>query len=111
MDAQWARDQAFLARANSDGAAIFGLYRNHPMVRPFNFRRGTSLFKGVEDWRDLGSMTETARLELIRDPRVTSAASVGLGPSDHGPCKGRDHPAAPDGHRLRQDFDGSRCDG
>lgn len=95
MDAQWERDQAFLARANSDGAAIFGLYRNHPMVRPFNFRRGTSLFKGVEHWRDLGSMTETARLELIRDPESRTRLRWGLDHPITDPAKGATTPPPP----------------
>ena len=95
MDAQWASDQAFLANATTDGAAIYGLYRNHPMVRPFNFRRGTSLFKGVEVWRDLLTMPEADRLTLMRDPAARARLRGGLDHPITDPALGATTPPPP----------------
>lgn len=95
MDAQWARDQDFLARATADGAAIYGLYRNHPMVRPFNFRRGTSLLKGVDLWRDLPAMTEPERLSLVRDAAARPRLRHGLDHPITDPAMGATTPPPP----------------
>ena len=66
MDVQWERDKAFLDRAASAGAAVHALYRNHPMVRPFDFVRGTSMFKGTEHWRDLADIDVAECLVRVR---------------------------------------------
>jgi hypothetical protein len=50
----WTNQQSFLARARAQGAAIFSLLRNQPFMRPFNWKRGTSLFDGVFHWRRAG---------------------------------------------------------
>jgi N-acyl-D-amino-acid deacylase len=36
-------------------------------MRPFNWRRGTSLFDGVFEWRDLSALTPAERLARLRD--------------------------------------------
>ena len=78
MDAQWQSDQAYLESSSRAGRAIYSIYRNHPMVRPFNWVRGTSLFKGVEHWRDFPSLTERELAERVTTPewRVRLADSL-----------------------------------
>ena len=78
MDAQWQNDQAFLDSSSQAGGAVYSIYRNHPMVRPFNWVRGTSLFKGVEHWRDFPSLTERELSERVTNPewRVRLADSL-----------------------------------
>ena len=70
----WADQQAFLARARAQGAAVFSLVRNQPFMRPFNWKRGTSLFDGVFHWRELSRKTEAERLALLRDPEFRRQA-------------------------------------
>ena len=68
LDAQWEADQAFLDDASRAGHAIYSIYRNHPMVRPFDWLRGTSLFKGVYHWRDFPQMSAAEVLERVSAP-------------------------------------------
>ena len=92
MDAQWERDQEFLARATADGAAVFALYRNHPMVRPFDFERGTSLLNGVEHWRDLPTLSESERLERVYSPQRRDAMRWAFDHPITDPAKGSTTP-------------------
>ena len=102
MDAQWERDQAFLDASTRDGAAIYGLYRNHPMVRPFNFRaalrcsRASSTGGTSRDVRADGSPIRDDHRPMAGAPRRLA------GPPDHRSGPGRDDAAAADGHRLRR---------
>jgi len=68
LDAQWQEDQAFLEESSRSGNAIYSIYRNHPMVRPFDWMRGTSLFKGVFHWRDFQHMSHREVLERVASP-------------------------------------------
>jgi N-acyl-D-amino-acid deacylase len=66
--AQWAESTRFLAEARRQGAAIFSVLRTQPFMRPFNWKRGTSLFDGVFRWRDLSGLPFDERLQAMRDP-------------------------------------------
>ena len=52
----WDDQTRFLADARQQGAAIFSMLRTQPFMRPFNWKRGTSLFDGVFHWRDLPAL-------------------------------------------------------
>ena len=52
----WDNQTAFLADARRQGAAVFSMLRTQPFMRPFNWKRGTSLFDGVFHWRDVQRM-------------------------------------------------------
>ncbi len=95
MEAEWERDKKFLEQATRDGAAIYGLYRNHPMVRPFDFRRGTSLFKGVEYWRDMTTLTDRERLANVRDQNWRQRARHALDHPITDPAVGGTTPPPP----------------
>jgi N-acyl-D-aspartate/D-glutamate deacylase len=95
MDAQWAQDQEFFERSNAAGAAIFSLYRNHPMVRPFDFERGTSLFKGVEGWRDFANMAIPEILQAVRSPEQRERLRWALDHPITDPAKGATTPPPP----------------
>ena len=95
MDAQWARDQAFLERANAAGAAVFGLYRNHPMVRPFDFVRGTSLLKGLPRWRDMQTIDVGERLHLVRNESSRAELRWGFDHPFTDPTQGATTPPPP----------------
>jgi len=64
----WEDQARFLASARDRGAAIFSMLRTQPFMRPFNWRRGTSLFDGVFHWRDLSQLPPAERLARLRDP-------------------------------------------
>src|SRR5215467_14170024 len=53
---RWDDQVRFLAEARAEGAAIYSMLRTQPFMRPFNWRRGTSLFDGVFHWRDLSGL-------------------------------------------------------
>jgi N-acyl-D-amino-acid deacylase len=65
---QWADSVAFLEQARQEGAAIFSILRTQPFMRPFNWKRGTSLYDGVFHWRDLSELPVDQRLAKLRDP-------------------------------------------
>ncbi|MBX3026111.1 amidohydrolase family protein [bacterium] len=67
--AQWADSVAFLDQARRQGAAIFSVLRTQPFMRPFNWQRGTSLYDGVFEWRDLSALPPAERLARLRDPQ------------------------------------------
>src|SRR5262249_56219283 len=54
---RWEDQTRFLEDARRQGAAIYSMLRTQPFMRPFNWRRGTSLFEGVFHWRDLAEMS------------------------------------------------------
>lgn len=67
--AQWADSVAFLDAARRQGAAIFSVLRTQPFMRPFSWQRGTSLYDGVFEWRELSALPAAERLARLRDPR------------------------------------------
>ena len=64
----WEDQTNFLAEARAQGAAVYSMLRTQPFMRPFNWRRGTSLFEGVFHWRDLSELPAADRLVRLRDP-------------------------------------------
>jgi N-acyl-D-amino-acid deacylase len=64
---KWDDQTRFLASAREQGAAIYSMLRTQPFMRPFNWRRGTSLFDGVFNWRDLSELPVAERLARMRD--------------------------------------------
>jgi N-acyl-D-aspartate/D-glutamate deacylase len=67
--AQWADSVAFLDEARRQGAAIFSVLRTQPFMRPFSWQRGTSLYDGVFEWRELSALPPSERLARLRDPQ------------------------------------------
>src|SRR5439155_1544326 len=59
--ARWEDQVRFLEEARQRGAAVFSMLRTQPFMRPFNWRRGTSLFDGVFHWRDLPDLPHADR--------------------------------------------------
>jgi N-acyl-D-aspartate/D-glutamate deacylase len=66
---KWDDQTKFLDDARNRGAAIYSMLRTQPFMRPFNWRRGTSLFEGVFHWRDLAALSHEDRLVRLRDPQ------------------------------------------
>jgi N-acyl-D-aspartate/D-glutamate deacylase len=66
---KWDDQTGFLDKARIRGAAIYSMLRTQPFMRPFNWRRGTSLFDGVFHWRDLSALGVEERLARLRDPK------------------------------------------
>jgi len=54
------------------------MLRTQPFMRPFNWRRGTSLFDGVFHWRDLSDLPEAERLARLRDAGFRENLRSGL---------------------------------
>jgi len=75
---RWDDQTRFLASARERGAAIFSMLRTQPFMRPFNWRRGTSLFDGVFHWRDLGALPPAERVARLRDASVREQLRSGL---------------------------------
>src|SRR5437667_9151818 len=67
---RWEDQTRFLAEARERGAAIYSMLRTQPFMRPFNWRRGTSLFAGVFHWRDLSDLPVGERLARLGDPSL-----------------------------------------
>src|SRR5262249_45462101 len=65
---RWDDQTAFLAQARAQGAAIYSMLRTQPFMRPFNWRRGTSLVAGVSHWRALSELPPPERVARFRDP-------------------------------------------
>jgi N-acyl-D-aspartate/D-glutamate deacylase len=63
----WQAQQQFLEEARLQGAAIFSIFRTQPFMRPFNWKRGTSLYDGVFHWRDLSESLFEERLARMKD--------------------------------------------
>jgi N-acyl-D-amino-acid deacylase len=75
---KWDDQTAFLAAARARGAAVYSMLRTQPFMRPFNWRRGTSLFDGVFHWRDLSALPPAERLARMRDPAFREHLRHGL---------------------------------
>ncbi len=75
---RWEDQTSFLASARERGAAIYSMLRTQPFMRPFNWRRGTSLFDGVFTWRDLPALTSDERLARLRDPALRPKLRDGI---------------------------------
>ena len=67
---KWDDQVKFLSDARARGAAIYSMLRTQPFMRPFNWRRGTSLFDGVFNWRDIAAARPEERLARLRDPKL-----------------------------------------
>jgi N-acyl-D-aspartate/D-glutamate deacylase len=65
---RWDDQTGFLATARERGAAVYSMLRTQPFMRPFNWRRGTSLYDGVLHWRDVSALPTPERLARLRDP-------------------------------------------
>jgi N-acyl-D-amino-acid deacylase len=74
----WEDQATFLARARAQGAAIYSMLRTQPFMRPFNWKRGTSLFDGVFHWRDFADLTAEERLARMRDPQLREQLRWGI---------------------------------
>jgi N-acyl-D-amino-acid deacylase len=75
---RWDDQTRFLAEARRQGAAIYSMLRTQPFMRPFNWRRGTSLFDGVFHWRELSDLPLPDRLARLRDPSFREQLRWGL---------------------------------
>jgi N-acyl-D-amino-acid deacylase len=75
---KWDDQTAFLAEAREKGAAIYSMLRTQPFMRPFNWRRGTSLFDGVFHWRDLSALPVAERIARFRDGKIREQLRWGL---------------------------------
>ena len=84
----WDDQTKFLAEAREKGAAIYSMLRTQPFMRPFNWRRGTSLFEGVFHWRDLADQTPEQRLAALRDPALREKLRWGIDNPNKDPSKG-----------------------
>jgi N-acyl-D-amino-acid deacylase len=84
----WDEQTKFLAAAREKGAAIYSMLRTQPFMRPFNWRRGTSLFEGVFHWRDLADQTPEHRLAALRDPALRQQLRWGIDNPNKDPAKG-----------------------
>jgi N-acyl-D-aspartate/D-glutamate deacylase len=75
---QWADSVTYLDAARRQGAAIFSVLRTQPFMRPFNWKRGTSLYDGVFHWRDLSELPIAERLAKMRDAQFREQLRWGL---------------------------------
>ena len=85
---RWDDQVKFLTEARAQGAAIYSMLRTQPFMRPFNWRRGTSLFEGVFHWRDLLALPAEERLARLRDPKRRVDFHAGLNQPNTDPAKG-----------------------
>jgi N-acyl-D-aspartate/D-glutamate deacylase len=74
----WERDQRTFDAMQDSGARIYSSYRTQPYRRPFTWSRGTSLFDGVFEWRELSGLPPDERLARLADPTRRSALREGL---------------------------------
>jgi len=84
----WDDQTKFLAEAREQGAAIYSMLRTQPFMRPFNWRRGTSLFEGVFHWRDLAELPADERLARLRDPVWREKLRAAIDNPNKDPSKG-----------------------
>jgi N-acyl-D-aspartate/D-glutamate deacylase len=68
MEDLWQREVAYLEEVRTRGAALYSSYRVQPYRRPFTWKRGTSLYDGVFEWRELSRLGEGERLARLADP-------------------------------------------
>jgi len=69
-EADWEDQKRYFAQARDQGAAIFSMCRSQPFMRPFTWKRGTSVFDGVFHWRDLSACAVEERLRRMKDPSL-----------------------------------------
>ncbi|MGH7790059.1 MAG: N-acyl-D-amino-acid deacylase family protein [Candidatus Binatia bacterium] len=93
--AQWADSTAFLEEARRQGAAIYSVLRTQPFMRPFNWQRGTSLYDGVFEWRELSALPPAERLARLRDPQRRAALRAGFDHPNTDGSKGSTLPPPP----------------
>ena len=86
--ARWEDQVRFLEEARQRGAAVFSMLRTQPFMRPFNWRRGTSLFDGVFHWRDLPDLPHAERLARLRDVKFREQLRSGLDHPNTDPKQG-----------------------
>jgi len=67
-EAEWEDQKRYFAHARDQGAAIFSMCRSQPFMRPFTWKRGTSVFDGVFHWRDLSGLPHDERIRRMKDP-------------------------------------------
>jgi N-acyl-D-amino-acid deacylase len=75
---RWEDQTRFLADARAQGAAIYSMLRTQPFMRPFNWRRGTSLFDGVFHWRELSDLPLEERRARLGDGSFREKLRWGL---------------------------------
>jgi N-acyl-D-aspartate/D-glutamate deacylase len=92
---QWQDSVRFLEEARQKGAAIFSILRTQPFMRPFNWKRGTSLYDGVFHWRDLSEMPFAERLAKMKDPAFRAQLRAGLDSPNTDGSKGSTLPPPP----------------
>src|SRR5438094_5430232 len=85
---RWEDQTRFLAAARERGAAIYSMLRTQPFMRPFNWRRGTSIFDGVFHWRDLSALSVAERLARMRDREFREKLRWGLDHPNTDPKQG-----------------------
>lgn len=74
----WEDATRFLEDARQQGAAIYSILRTQPFMRPFNFKRGTSLYDGVFGWRELSSLPVGERAAKLRNEEFRAKLRDGL---------------------------------
>jgi N-acyl-D-aspartate/D-glutamate deacylase len=104
---RWDDQASFLAEAREKGAAIYSMLRTQPFMRPFNWRRGTSLFDGVFHWRDLSELGADERLAQLRDASFREKLRWGL---DHPNTDSKQGSTLPPPAMTRVFVDRSRSD-
>ena len=82
----WERDLTTFEVMQASRAQIYSSYRTQPYRRPFTWSRGTSLFDGVFEWRELSGLPVEDRLARLRDPGRRTALREAL---DHPNSDGR----------------------
>ncbi|TMB58555.1 MAG: amidohydrolase [Deltaproteobacteria bacterium] len=85
---RWEDQTSFLAAARERGAAIYSMLRTQPFMRPFNWRRGTSLYDGVFHWRGLSALPAAERMARMRDPSFREDLRDGLDHPNTDPKQG-----------------------
>jgi N-acyl-D-aspartate/D-glutamate deacylase len=85
---RWDDQTSFLEAARQRGAAIYSMLRTQPMMRPFNWKRGTSLFDGVFHWRELNDLSADERLARLRDPSLRAKLRDGIDHPNTDPKQG-----------------------
>ncbi len=82
----WQSDLETLAAFDRAQARVYSSYRTQPYRRPFTWLRGTSLFDGVFEWRELSGLVPPERIDRLRDPDRRAALRDAL---DHPNTDGR----------------------
>lgn len=84
--ALWERDRATFDVFRAADVEVYSTYRTQPYRRPFSWDRGTSLFDGVFEWRELSALPAERRLERLGDNQRRAALREAL---DHPNTDGR----------------------